>query len=239
MICNKVAKKDLNPPTSAGVFVILHPNGQMTKKSWLYLGIFGMILAGFYGGLMAFTDFGKKSLPILATVMPYSFTRHDGRVVSERDVAGKVQVVEFFFTTCKGICPKMNRNMRDIHERLKGENGFLVLSHTVDPETDSVPVLRRYADSIGAPLETWWFLTGTKETLYKSARQSYMLDNPENNSNNVEDQFIHTQFFALVDKEGRVRGIYDGLKKEEVEQLVSDVRLLLKEASPASSTRAS
>jgi protein SCO1/2 len=205
----------------------------------LYLGIFGLILAGFYGGLMAFTDFGKKSLPILATVMPYSFTRHDGRVVSERDVAGKVQVVEFFFTTCKGICPKMNRNMKDIHERLKGENGFLVLSHTVDPETDSVPVLRRYADSIGAPLETWWFLTGTKETLYKSARQSYLLDNPENNSNNVEDQFIHTQFFALVDREGRVRGVYDGLKKDEVEQLVSDVRLLLKEVvktfpSPAS-----
>jgi protein SCO1/2 len=148
-------------------------------------------------------------------------------------------VVEFFFTTCKGICPKMNRNMKDVHERLKGEKGFLILSHTVDPDTDSVAVLRRYADSIGATLDTWWFLTGTKETLYKSARQSYLLDNPENNSNNVEDQFIHTQFFAVVDREGRVRGIYDGLKKDEVEQLVSDVRILLKEGARSSSTPAS
>jgi protein SCO1/2 len=239
MICNKVAKSDSNTPTSAGVFVISHSNVRMSKKSWLYLVIFGVILAGFYGGLMAFTDFGKKTLPILATVMPYSFTRHDGRVVSDKDVAGRVHVVEFFFTTCKGICPKMNRNMKDVHERLKGESGFLILSHTVDPDTDSVAVLRRYADSIGATLDTWWFLTGTKETLYKSARQSYLLDNPENNSNNVEDQFIHTQFFAVVDREGRVRGIYDGLKKDEVEQLVSDVRILLKEGARSSSTPAS
>lgn len=211
----------------------------MGRKGWLYLGIFGVILAGFYGGLLAFTDFGKKNLPILASVMPYSFTRHDGRVVSERDVAGRVHVVEFFFTTCKGICPKMNRNMKDVHERLKGEQDFLILSHTVDPDTDSVPVLRRYADSIGASVDTWWFLTGTKESLYRSARQSYLLDNPENNSNNVADQFIHTQFFAIVDGEGRVRGVYDGLKKDEVEQMVSDVRLLLKESRKPSSTKAS
>ena len=200
----------------------------------MYLGIFGLLLVGFYSALIAFTDFGKKSLPILGAVRPFSFTRHDGKVVTERDVAGKVQAVEFFFTTCKGICPKMNRNMKDIHDRLSAEPDFMVLSHTVDPDTDSVPVLRRYADSIGGSVEDWWFLTGTKEDLYRSARQSYLLDNPENNSKNVEDQFIHTQFFALVDRDGRVRGIYDGLKRDEVDQLVEDAKLLLNDPTRSS-----
>jgi protein SCO1/2 len=142
-----------------------------------------------------------------------------------------VAIVEYFFTTCKGICPKMNKNMSSIHQILKNEKDFIILSHTVDPATDSAGRLKRYADSIGAPAENWWFLTGSKEALYKSARESYLLDNQENSSKNISDQFIHTQFFSLVDRNGRVRGIYDGLKKDEVDQLVEDARLLLKETN--------
>ncbi|MGL6266537.1 MAG: SCO family protein, partial [Chitinophagaceae bacterium] len=134
-----------------------------------------------------------------------------------------------FFTTCKGICPKMNRNMKLVYEELKKEPDFIILSHTVDPETDSVARLKHYADSIGASIQNWWFLTGTKESLYKSARESYLLDNQENSSKNIADQFIHTQFFALVDRNGQVRGIYDGLKQEEIQQLIVDTRILLKD----------
>ena len=140
---------------------------------------------------------------------------------------GKVVIVEYFFTTCKGICPKMNRNMQEVYRKFKGTRDFLILSHTVDPETDSVARLRQYADSMGASIKDWWFLTGSKSTLYKSARESYLLDSQDNSSKNISDQFIHTQFFALVDRKGQVRGIYDGLKKEEVEQMTTDARLLL------------
>jgi protein SCO1/2 len=82
---------------------------------------------------------------------------------------------------------------------------------------------------MGASIQNWWFLTGTKESLYKAARESYMLDNQDNSSKNISDQFIHTQFFALVDRNGQVRGIYDGLKQDEIKQLIVDTRLLLKD----------
>ena len=193
----------------------------------MYTGIFVLILSVFYGVLLATTDFGRVKLPVLATVRPFTLQRQDGVTVTQRDVVGRVSVVEFFFTTCKGICPKMNRNMLLVDSLLGGGPSYLILSHTVDPETDSVPRLKRYADSIGADTGHWWFLTGSKEELYRSARESYLLDSQENSSKNISEQFIHTQFFALVDADGRVRGIYDGLKREEVQQLVEDARGLL------------
>jgi protein SCO1/2 len=201
----------------------------MSKKAWIYAGFFVVLLAGFYIVLMSTTDFGNVKLPVLNTIHPFSFTMQDGKTVTEKDVQGKVYIAEYFFTTCKGICPKMNKNMKVVYEELKLEPGFLILSHTVDPETDSVPTLRRYADSIGASTENWWFLTGSKESLYKSARESYLLDDPKNSSKNISEQFIHTQFFALVDHHGRVRGIYDGLKQDEIRQLVEDVHKTLNE----------
>jgi protein SCO1/2 len=201
----------------------------MTKKAWLYLGIFGVLLAGFYIALMATTDFAKEKLPVLSTVRPFSFQRQDGQMISEKNVSGKVYIAEYFFTTCKGICPKMNKNMKALYEELKKEPDFMILSHTVDPETDSVARLNHYADSLGASIQNWWFLTGTKESLYRTARESYLLDNQENSSKNISDQFIHTQFFALVDRNGQVRGIYDGLKQDEIQQLIVDTRLLLKD----------
>lgn len=201
----------------------------MTKKTWLYLGIFGVLLAGFYIALMATTDFAKEKLPVLSTVRPFSFQRQDKQMISEKNVSGKVYIAEYFFTTCKGICPKMNKNMKAVYEELKKEPDFMILSHTVDPETDSVARLKHYADSLGASIQNWWFLTGTKESLYKTARESYLLDNQENSSKNISDQFIHTQFFALVDRNGQVRGIYDGLKQDEIQQLMVDTRLLLKD----------
>jgi protein SCO1/2 len=181
--------------------------------------------------LMSTTDFGNVKLPVLNTIHPFSFTKQDGMTITEKDVQGKVYIAEYFFTTCKGICPKMNKNMKVLYEELKAEPGFLILSHTVDPETDSVATLRRYADSIGANPANWWFLTGSKENLYKSARESYLLDDPKNSSKNISEQFIHTQFFALVDHQGRVRGIYDGLKQGEIRQLVDDVHKTLNERS--------
>jgi protein SCO1/2 len=199
----------------------------MTKKGVLYLVFFGILLAIFYGVLMYTTDFAKVKLPILNTVQNFYFIKQDGTNVSQKEVKNRVYVAEFFFTTCKGICPKMNKNMKAIYEKFKTEPNFLVVSHTVNPGTDSLPILNHYADSLGASSENWWFVTGSKTELYKAARESYMLDDPKNNSKNIDEQFLHTQFFTLVDRQGRVRGVYDGIKKDEVDQLIRDISELI------------
>ncbi|MEY2648438.1 MAG: hypothetical protein RL282_1151 [Bacteroidota bacterium] len=201
----------------------------MRKKVVRYLLFFGVLLAGFYIAMIQLTDFEKVKLPVLNTVQSFQFLRQDSNMVSQKDIGNRIYVAEYFFTTCKGICPKMNKNMKAIYEKYKSNPDFLILSHTVNPETDSLPVLKRYADSLGASATNWWFLTGSKKDLYKSARESYLLDDPKNSSKNIEDQFLHTQFFALVDREGRVRGIYDGIKKDEVETLLHDIDELIKE----------
>ena len=159
----------------------------------------------------------------------FSFERQDGQQVTEKDVAGKVYAAEFFFTTCEGICPKMNGNMKKVFDQFKGEHDFLILSHTVDPQTDNVARLKAYSDSLGADIKQWWFLTEVRTACIKQPKESYILDDPKNNATNIDEQFIHTQFFALIDRNGQVRGIYDGLKKDEIEKLITDIKDLLKE----------
>jgi protein SCO1/2 len=198
----------------------------MSKKVVIYLGFFGVLLAVFYGILLYTTDFAKVKLPVLNTVQNFSFLKQDSTLVSQKEVNSRIYVAEYFFTTCKGICPKMNKNMKAIYEQYKSDPNFLIISHTVNPETDSLTVLNHYADSLGASASNWWFVTGSKADLYRAARESYMLDDPKNSSKNIDEQFLHTQFFTLVDRQGRVRGVYDGIKKEEVAQLMLDIKEL-------------
>ena len=188
------------------------------------------MVVGFYVALtQVIPGFGKVKLPVLNYVKPFSFTNQDGHRVTNQDLAGKVYVAEYFFTTCKSICPVMNTNMRDIYEAYRNESDFVILSHTCDPETDSVAQLKKYSDSMKVNTARWWFVTGRKDSLYLTARNSYLLDDSENNLQNIDDEFLHTQFFALVDKQSQVRKIYDGLKKEELLQLKKDIADLLKE----------
>jgi protein SCO1/2 len=202
----------------------------MSKKTIFYLLFFTVLLLGFYYFLFKGTDNWKVKMPILSYVQPFSFTNQDGAAVTDKNLLNKITVVEYFFTTCKGICPKLNTNMKQVYEIYKKEPDFQILSHTCNPDTDSVSVLKHYADSLQVDTKKWIFLTGRKDSLYQMARGSYLLDDPKNNVEKIEDQFIHTQFFALVDREGKVRGkIYDGLKVLEVEQLKQDISKLLKE----------
>jgi protein SCO1 len=206
----------------------------MKKKTVFYLLFFAVLIAGFLFTLgKVIPGFGEVKLPVLSYVQPFRFVDQDGKLVTEKDVLGKVYVAEYFFTTCEGVCPKMNRNMKTIYEAHKNNDGFLILSHTVDPDTDSVGRMKAYADSLGVSGSKWFFLTGRKDSLYNAARVSYLLDDPKNNSVKIEDQFLHTQFFALVDKQGRVRKIYDGLKKDEISELNKDISKLMAEKSNA------
>ena len=120
--------------------------------------------------------------------------------------------------------------MKGIYETFLTEPNFQILSHTCNPETDSVAQLKHYSDSMKIDPHKWVMVTGRKDSLYQIARTAYLLDDPKNSVEKIEDQFIHTQFFALVDKEGKIRSqIYDGLKKDEIEKLKKDIRILLKE----------
>ena len=205
----------------------------MKKKLIIYSAFFVFLIAGFWFFLSFTKGFFEVKLPVMNYVQNFSFIDQNGKTVNEHNFDGKVYVTEYFFTTCKGICPKMNANMQNVFQKFKNENDFAILSHTSMPETDSVPLMKAYEEKmIGknpAFAAKWYFVTGSKDSLYKMARQSYLLDNDKNNHINIEDNFIHTQFFALVDRQKRVRGIYDGLKLDEIARLETDIQDLLKE----------
>ncbi|MEI6086138.1 MAG: SCO family protein [Bacteroidota bacterium] len=204
----------------------------MGKKFIGYVLFFLVLLVGFYFFLFRGNDEWRTKLSTISYVKPFHFKTQDNQIFTEKDMLGKVCVVEYFFTNCKGICPKMNTNMKMIAEAFKNEPDFLIVSHTCDPERDSVGRMKVYSDSLKVDTKKWIFLTGRKDSLYSQARSSYLLDDPKNNVEKIEDQFIHTQFFALIDKDGKVRGqVYDGLKADELEKLKVDVGKLLKEKS--------
>jgi len=120
--------------------------------------------------------------------------------------------------------------MEKLAKEFISEEDLIFLSHTVDPETDSVARLKYFGDSLKINPTRWLLLTGSKEKLYEAARKSYLLDNQQDETAAIEEQFIHTQLFALVDKEGFVRGIYDGLDVKELKKLSADIPLVLNEA---------
>lgn len=195
----------------------------MNKKGIFYTAFFVVLVIAFYAIVSRWIT--RKDT--ISVVQPFSFVNQDGRVVTEKDVAGKVYVAEYFFTTCKGICPKMNNNLRKVYDEFKEEQDFLILSHTCQPEVDSVAVLKRYADSMQVNTAKWVFLTGRKDSLYNMARVSYTIDDPVNNLKDIDDQFLHTQYWALVNKEGKVKKVYDGLRESEVEAMTRQIKRML------------
>ncbi|WP_298717776.1 SCO family protein [Chitinophaga sp.] len=208
----------------------------MSKKLILYTSFFVVLSVGF----MAYYAFmikesrgswiGKEKLPVLGspghTVQGFSFTDQDGNRITQENVKGKIYVSEYFFTTCTNICPVMNKNMEKVYAVYKDKPNFLILSHTSDPDYDSIPVLKAYAEKHGADPKNWHFLTGDKRQLYKLARESYLVDD---GTFTGEDDFIHTQWFALVDGEGRIRGLYEGTKVKDVDKLIADIDRLMHE----------
>ena len=203
----------------------------MNKKKLIGYSIFFIVLTAlFFVYVFWGTDNWKYKPPVLSQIQPFEFTNQDGARFTQNNMLGKVCVVNYFFTTCKGICPRMNSNMHKIYDAFKDEPNFMIISHTCDPERDDARVLKRYADSLKVNTDKWVFLTGRKDSLYKAARNSYLLDDPKNAVVNINDQFLHTQFFALVDKNGKVRAqIFDGLKQQDLDELKKDIQILLSE----------
>jgi protein SCO1 len=168
-----------------------------------------------------------KTDTVFHTIAPFSFVNQDGKAVTQNDFKDAVYVTDFFFTTCHSICPVMSTQMERLYQHFKGNKEVMFLSHTVDPDVDTVAQLKQYALRHNADAPQWMFVTGDKKDLYAIARNSYMLDAEQGDGG--PDDFIHTQNFALIDKDKRIRGYYDGTDSIEINKLQKDIELLLQE----------
>lgn len=161
------------------------------------------------------------------TIGDFEFTNQNGEKITSQSLEGKIKVVDFFFVDCQTICPKMSSQMKRVQEKVKTVDEIVLLSHTVNPEADSVPVLKRYATEYGAIDNKWHFLTGNKKDIYDIARKGYLVNALEGDGG--PDDFIHTELFVLVDHKNRIRGLYDGTSKEAVDTLIDEIKVLMKQ----------
>lgn len=161
------------------------------------------------------------------TIADFSFTNQNGKTITQKDYEGKIYVADFFFTTCTTICPKMTSNLVEVQTAIRNMPDVMLLSHTVFPEVDNVATLKAYAIEKGVDDKKWNLVTGDKKEIYAMARKSYLavkMGKPDQ----LYDM-VHTENFVLVDAKKRVRGFYDGTKKEDIARLIEDINFLSKE----------
>jgi protein SCO1/2 len=154
----------------------------------------------------------------------FQFVDQDSAIITNENLDGKIYVADFFFTSCRTICPIMKTQMLRVYEATREMNDVLLVSHTIDPEYDTVALLRDYAERLGVKSDRWHFLTGQKDSIYKVAQTSYFATAMEDKTE--PDGFIHSGAFLLVDKKGRIRGKYDGTKEMDVNRLIADIKRL-------------
>ena len=159
-------------------------------------------------------------------VPDFKLVNQNGDTITQKNYEDKIYITDFFFTTCQGICPIMTDHMVKIQKEFKDDPEVLLLSHSVTPEIDSVAQLKKYAEEKGVIDEKWNLVTGDKKQIYDLARKSYLVAKSQGNGGKYD--MVHTENFALVDKNKQVRGFYDGTNPEAIEQLVEDVKLLKK-----------
>lgn len=148
-----------------------------------------------------------------------------GDTITEHTFADKIYVADFFFTSCPGICPKMTANMQLVQEAFESDQEIILISHSVTPLYDSVPVLKRYADTKGVQSGKWHLVTGDRSTIYDLGHYAYFVDEDLGLSKEASG-FLHTENFILVDKRKHIRGIYNGLNKTAIAQLIADIKTL-------------
>ena len=162
------------------------------------------------------------------TIADFTFVNQDGDTISNEDVAGKVYVADFFFTTCPTICPIMKKEMLRVYDTYKANPNFKILSHTIDPKHDTQEELKDYSVKLGIPdASTWNFLTGDSEKIFEIGQTSYLTTAMEDQ--NEAGGFLHSGAFLLIDQKGRIRGVYDGTKTDQVDRLINDIPKILGE----------
>jgi len=163
---------------------------------------------------------------VTAVIPAFQFIDQDSAIVDTNTVKGKIYVVDFFFTHCPSICPKMKAEMHRVYEKYKGAKDVLILSHSIDPARDSISVLKRYADKLNLDSNKWHFVTGNKDSIYAIA--DHYLESAKEDKD-AAGGFIHDGNFILIDRQRRVRGYYDGTTDDGTDKLIADIQSLLNE----------
>tara|TARA_R110002124_G_scaffold241687_4_gene406912 strand:- start:21365 stop:22015 length:651 start_codon:yes stop_codon:yes gene_type:complete len=162
------------------------------------------------------------------TIPAFKFTNQDGKSITNKTYKDKIYVADFFFTSCPGICPRLAKNMGKLQEIFKDDDEVMFLSHSVTPEQDSVTVLKEYGIKNNVNSKKWNLVTGDKTEIYNIAREGYFADEDFVKTQD-EDAFIHTENFVLIDKKGRIRGVYNGTLAVEQDRILRHIKLLKKE----------
>jgi protein SCO1 len=175
--------------------------------------------------------FGERELSgtdtLYHTIADFKFVDQDSSEITNETFKNKIYVADFFFTSCRTICPIMKTQMLRVYDSIENDPDVLLLSHTIDPEYDTVGLLHDYAKRLDVQSDKWHFVTGDKEEIYKIAQTSYFATAMEDDAE--QDGFIHSGAFLLIDKQQRIRGKYDGTKEEDVDRLLVDIKKLEKE----------
>lgn len=164
---------------------------------------------------------------IYHSIPPFNLLTQDSIEFTEADVAGKIHVVNFFFTSCPSICPAMIEQMKRLQGMTADIEELTFLSHTVDPKRDTLAKLRQYIADRNIDTHNWFFLYGEKEYVYDLGTYGYIINAMEDEK--ADGGFLHSEYFVLIDREAHIRGMYDGTDTQQVDQLEKDIRRLLKD----------
>ena len=205
---NKVKKEDVKVVETSRVEFLPYYNDESFTANWL-------------------TPKSKEE-KAFHKIPEFNLTNQLGEKVSHKTFEDKIYITDFFFTSCPGICPKMTKNMFKIQEEFKNDSDVLFLSHSVTPGIDSVAVLNTYAKNNGVIDHKWHLVTGDRNEIYNLARDQYFVENDLGVPKDIND-FLHTENFLLIDKEKHIRGIYNGLNRASIAQLITDIKALKKE----------
>ena len=194
----------------------------------LLLTVYCLLLASCVPKEKNLPIFGERELvgndTVYHTIAKFKFVDQDSAWVTNETYKDKIYVADFFFTSCRTICPIMKTQMLRVYEATKEMPDVLLLSHSIDPDYDTVALLHDFAERLGVQSKRWHFVTGAKDSIYKIAQTSYFATAMEDKTE--PDGFIHSGAFLLIDKQGRIRGKYDGTKEEEVDRLIIDIKKL-------------
>ena len=170
---------------------------------------------------------GQVAYDTVSAIIPaFQFIDQNNHIVDTNTIKGKIYIVDFFFTHCPSICPKMKAEMHKVYEKYKAQSDILILSHSIDPARDSVALLKHYADKLNIDQSRWLFLTGNKDSIYAMADHylAFALADKD-----APGGFIHDGNFILIDRQRRVRGYYDGTTDDGTQKLIDDIETLLNE----------
>jgi protein SCO1/2 len=168
----------------------------------------------------------NQELSAFHKISEFSLTNQLGQTITKANLKGKVYIANFFFSTCPGICPKIRSNLFKVQNKFIDNDQVVIISHSIQPENDTVKVLQEYAQDNKVVANKWHLLTGDRDDIYKLAREDYFANEDLGKYKDNED-FLHTENLILVDKQGHIRGIYNGLNKTSVGHLLNDINTLL------------